>query len=315
MRASGSTVAFFLLRFTRTAHQALGAKGIDMSAAKMLRILLVSSVMAAVCLTATACSPEKTTAARLHGTWYEDVTGQTYEFISDTQLVLPVADANGSNAVTYSVIGSDKISITQGQLIHVIYLTKLDGEELDTRDASAATTNRYFRKLEDTAWAKNRTVVEQGALPALKNFPNIVPDSSITWLSAEPTDTADVWKAWPTSSIQRYAKAWDWAGITRNDTVALAASGTVGSEGFAIDFTRVVPTTQQLAAFESSSGLKVVSGGPYISVGYAGSMKSYPAGAFVYLNGRLLYSLGGGYAVDVQAGPTKNYGFVPGTHQ
>jgi hypothetical protein len=255
------------------------------------------------------------TASRLHGTWYEDVTGQPYEFISDTQLVLPVADSTGSNAVTYSVIGTDKLSMTQGQLIHVIDITKLDGTELDTRDAAASTTNRYFRKLEDTAWAKNRASAEAGALPALKNFPNIVPQAKITWLSAEPTSSADVWKNYPTSSIQRYAKAWDWAGITRNEAASLVASGAAGSEGFAIDFVRVVPSAQQLSTYTGSTGQSAIAGSPYIAVGYAGSMKQYPAGSFVYLNSRLLYSLGGGFAIDVQAGPTAADGFVPGTHQ
>lgn len=285
-----------------------------MSATKTLRMLLVSLLVVVACLGMTGCSPEKRTAAKLHGTWYENLTGQPYDFVSDSQLVLPEVLSNGSNAESYSVIGSDKLSLTQGDLIHVIDITKLTNQELETHDAAADTTNRYFRNLDDTAWAKNRTAIADGALPALKRFPNIAPKPDIMWLSAEPTDTADVWTKWPTSSMQRYAKAWDWAGITRNSAVSLITSGTSDTEGFALDFNRVVPTTQKLSAYESATGQHVIAGSPHIAVGYSDSMKQYPAGTFLYLNSQLLYSLGGGYAIHVYVGPTEADGFAPGTH-
>lgn len=285
-----------------------------MPAAKIPRVLLVSLLLLVVCVSTTACSAEKRTAAKLHGTWYEDLTGQPYQFISDTQLVLPTALSNGSNAVTYSVIGSDKISLTQGELIHVIDITTLNKTELDTHDAVATTNQRYFRNLEDTTWAKNRATVANGALPALRRFPSISPKPDIVWVSAEPTDTADVWKRWPTSSIQRYAKAWDWTGISRNNAAALVTSGTADTEGYAIDFNRSLPTTEQISAYESATGQRVDAGSPHIAVGYSDSMKQYPEGSFIYLNGQLLYSLGEGYAINVRVGPTEADGFAPGTH-
>lgn len=281
--------------------------------AKMVRLLLASAMIATVCVGLVGCSPAKRTASQLHGVWYEDKTGAPYDFISDTQLVLPTPLSNGSNAVAYSVIDGDKISMTQSDVIHVINITKLDDTELDTHDPASATDNKYFRNVEDTAWGKNRAVIANDALIAIKNFPNLTPKPQIVWASAEPTNSADVWKKWPTSSMARYAKAWSWSDITRNEAVSLVTSGTTGAQGFAVDFNRTVPTQQQLASFETSDS-KVSAGSQYIAVGYSDSMSQYPAGTFIYLNSNLLYSLGAGFAINVQVGPTLADGFAPGTH-
>lgn len=285
-----------------------------MPASKRLGILLSLLLVLAVCLITAGCSPAKRTADKLHGLWYEDQTGQPYEFISDTQLVLPSAMSNGSNAVNYSIIGSDRISLSESDVVHIISISKLTKTELDTHDPVAASTTRYFRDIEDTAWAKSRAAVADGALPAIKSFPTITPKADIVWLSAEPTDTADVWKKWPTSSIQRYAKAWSWSDIQRNTASSLVTSGTTGAEAFAIDFNRTVPTQQQISAYESSTGQPVSAGSPHIAVGYSSTFSQYPAGSFLYLNSSLLYSLGNGYAISVNAGPTEQDGFSPGTH-
>jgi len=285
-----------------------------MSASRRLRIVLALSLLVVTCLAATACSPAKRTAEKLHGVWYEDQTGQTYDFISDTQLVLPTTLSNGSNAVNYSVIGSDRISLQQADVVHVISITKLDKNELDTNDPVAASTNKYFRNLEETTWAKNRQAIANGALPALKAFPTITPKPNIVWLSNEPTDSADMWTKWPTSSMARYAKAWTWGDIARNSTASLVTSGTTGSQAFAVDFNRTIPTQQQLDAYQSSTGEKVTAGLAHIAVGYSSDFANYPAGTFIYINSRLLYSLGSGYAISVDVGPTAADGFQPGTH-
>jgi hypothetical protein len=289
-------------------------EGNEMLPAKTPRLLLVVAIALFACLALAGCSAEKQTAAKLHGVWYEDQTGQEYDFISDTQLVLPSPLSNGSNAVSYQIVDGDKISMSQSDVVHVIDITKLDDNELDTHDPAAASDQKYFRSLDDTTWAKNRASIVGNALAALKNFPNITPQSDIVWASSKPTDKADVWVNWPTSSIARYARAWSWSDITRNTAVSLVSSGTTGSEGYAVDFNRTVPTAQQLSAYQSQTGQTVLAGSPHIAVGYSSQMTSYSAGTFVYLNSELLYSLGGGFMINVHVGPTEADGFSPSTH-
>jgi hypothetical protein len=280
------------------------------------RRLVLTAVLVLALVAAAGCtqSASEKTYSKLKGVWYQSVTGSKYDFASETQLVLPDVQANGGNTIDYKILDGTKIALTQNGVTQVSEIKTLDEQTLVTHNPATGEDRTFFRDLKNTDFAKAREKLIAGALAALKRFPTIDPVAKIVWTVTPPSGNIPAWPLWPTSSIARFKTAWSWTDFGRSSD-EITSSGTGADAGYAITFTRSVPTTEQLDAYFAKSGKVVGPGGPLIDVGYSSTVATYPAGTFVYRNDSMIYSLGGGYAIGVKIGETAVQGFSPYTYR
>jgi len=277
-------------------------------------ILVACAVLAViVAVGLVAWNGSHATFSRLKGVWYESTEGLKYDFASETQIVLPSAQSNGSNTVQYSILDNSRLSLTYDGGTQILEIKRLDGQELVTHNPTTGADKTYFRDFNKTALAQARAKMANGALAALKRFPTIDPRPEIVWTVAPPSGNVPPWPTWPTSTIERYKTAWDWNDVRRSQS-DVKISGSGADAGYGVAFQRSVPTTDELAAYYARTGQVVDPGGPLIDVGYSASKAKYPAGTFIYVKGGMLYSLGDGYALGLRIGQTEDRAFAPYTY-
>lgn len=280
------------------------------------RLTWVAALFVLLAVSTTGCSSlnSKMTYSGLKGVWYLTSTGGRYDFVSETRLVMPSVQKDGGNAIAYGILPGNKLELNIGGATQVVDIKKLDANQLVVGDFSGGADRTYVRNLNDTAWFKERAKIADGALSALKRFGQISPSPKIVWIVDPPSGDIQPWPLWSTSSLARYRDAWNWDNIKRSSS-DVKSQGSGDSAGYSVSFRRAVPTTQDVAAYLVKTGQTVEAGGPFVDVGYSLSKAKYPAGAFLYVGGGLLYSLGDGYAMKLKIGPGEAQGFTPYTYR
>jgi hypothetical protein len=266
-----------------------------------------------VAVTAAGCSRAEAkanaTTSKLLGSWYDNKTGGQYRFLTPSVLVIPHAQSEGGNAVTYQIIDGGTLDIATGSEHHVSTISKLTTQTLVLRDPLSNAGQAFYRDPTRTAFARS---LETSAVAALRAFPSTLASSGIVWVAKRPIGKGAGWTNWPPTTIGVYATAWDWGDI-RRDTTPIAVAGGGSLQGFSFGYTRKVPTADALKRYAKDTSVEATAGLGRIDVGYSASKAKYPAGTMVYLPGGLIYSLGDGFAIPVTL-DAKNESFVPLTH-
>jgi hypothetical protein len=279
--------------------------------AAALAVAIALAVPAGGCASASAAQ-----SGQLLGSWFDDVSGSQYRFVSDTVVVVPRQAAWGGNAQTYSLTDG-RLEIVSGTERRVSMVAALTSDRLVLADPITGEQQVLLRHAERTAFAKG---LAEGAVNAAKDAGSITAIPEIAWVAKKPEGDHADWTSWAPSTLDAYAAAWDWTTIERAKGVPVRTSGGGSDMGFAFTMQRVPPTPEELAAAladppasVATSSVEPTAGLSRIDVGYSASKDDYPAGTLVYLPGGLVYSLGSGYAIPVGLDAATR-SFVPLTH-
>lgn len=270
--------------------------------------LLLAALLAASWLS--GCGPKQpTTAEKLMGTWYEGQTGAQYQFLTDSVLVVPHAQANGGNAVMYKLLQGDRLDIDAGASHHVSMIQTLTPQVLALADPLSGTVQPFYRDVTKTAFMRS---IASRAASAAAQIETMTVDPTIVWVAPKPEGKGAEWTAWSPMTLNGYGQAWDWGALKRDSSpVAMAGGG--DSAGYSFSFTRKVPTSQALKGLAADTSIEAIPGKGHIDVGYSASKANYRAGTVVYLPGGLILCLGDGFAVGIDV-DKKTETFVPRTH-
>jgi hypothetical protein len=291
---------------------------------KRTTILTAATVIAALSLAALLPGCGGATAqaapkpASLIGTWFDDLNGTQYRFVSDSIVVVPRELPGGGNALTYSRIGDDRLDILYGTVHRVSMIDTLTADSLVLADPlsdehqllrSDAGTTTFASQLATTA------VEHANALTDVKAVPDI------TWVTEMPADQDPDWTSWSVSTLDAYALEWDWSAVKKAKGAPIVATGGGPNIAFAFTLERKVPTAEELMAARATlpaavanTSVEPTAGLKFIDVGYSAAKADYAAGTLVYINGGLIYSLGDGYAIPVALDYATS-SFVPVTHK
>jgi len=275
-----------------------------MSRAKILAVLVAVALLGGLA----SCGQPPTTADRLLGSWYESHSGAQYVFVSDGVLVVPSAQPGSGNAVSYAVLGSDRLDVKAGGAHRVSIIRTLTSGTLVLADPLSGRTEPFLRDPGRTGYASR---LASGALRHASQVPSLSAESDIVWVAKKP---ATAWaRDWATSTFDVYGTAWDWSGLKRA-RVPVQTAGGGDTLAFSFTLQRKVPSRSALASASPDPSTEPTAGERYIDVGYSASKAVYPAGTLVYLQGGMIYSLGDGYAIAVGL-DRKAKGFFPITHR
>jgi hypothetical protein len=275
-----------------------------MSRARVLAALLA----VALCGGLAGCG-KPAVADQLLGSWYESRTGAQYRFVSRDVLVVPDAQPGSGNAVTYSVVGDDRLDVRAAGSHRVSIIDKLTTATLVLADPLSGRTEPFFRDAAKTTFAAR---LASGALRHASQASSLTAGPDIVWVARKP---AKAWaRDWATSTFDVYATSWDWAALKRT-ALPVKSAGGGDTLAFSFTFARKVPSASALASASAAAdpSSEPTAGRRYIDVGYSASKAAYPAGTLVYLPGGMIYSLGDGYAIAVGL-DSKAEGFFPITH-
>jgi hypothetical protein len=275
----------------------------------MPRTRFLAALLAVVVVTTLAgCSKPPTTADKLLGSWYESRSGSQYRFVSDGVLVVPDAQPGSGNAVSYSLLGNDRLDVRASGSHRVSLIQTLTTQTLILADPLSGCTEPFFRDPGKTVYASR---LWNDALRHASTVPSLTAASDVVWVAKKP---ATAWaRDWATDTFDIYATAWDWSGLKRAKAAVKTAGG---GDTLAFSFTlqRKIPSVSALASAAADPSTEPTAGERYIDVGYSASKADYPAGTLVYLQGGMIYSLGDGYAIAVGL-DRKAKGFYPITHR
>ncbi|MDZ4169951.1 MAG: hypothetical protein U1E26_09915 [Coriobacteriia bacterium] len=293
---------------------------------RFARIALAATLAAGALYALTGCTSraQAEPAASILGTWYDDATGAQYRFISDSLVVVPWKTPGGGNALAYSLDGG-RLDIVFGQEHRVSVVEELESERLVLADPITAERQLLLRAVGDTTFVSE---LATGAERVLREIGAISAAPDIEWASTMPEGDGTEWTAWSPSTLDAYASAWDWSRATWAPEFEVATSGGGETMGMSFTLLRVPPPGEatgdeatdtaeadaEAEAVEPEEYLEEPPGLPYIHVGYSAAKSDYAAGTLVYVDGKLLYHLGEGYAIPVEIDPDTQ-GFRPVTHE
>ena len=286
------------------------------AAAAVLLVLVLGALLSG-CASSTARA--ESPGPSLIGSWFDDVTGTQYRFVSDHVVVVPREIPGGGNGLTYSRVSSDTIDIEYSGVHRVSTIDTLTPELLVLGDPLTDQRQMLYRDAGRTAFASQLATAAVDHASVVGSL-TIAPD--IQWIGDMPTDKSASWTEWSPATLAPYLAEWNWSQIARAKGALIQATGGGTNIAFTFTLVRKVPTGPQLdaaytayqSAHRGDGSTEATAGLKFIDVGYSASKLDYTAGTLVYLPGGLIFSLGDGYAIPVGF-DKKNKAFVPLTHR
>ena len=210
---------------------------------------------AVVLLTLVGCShvqAQSLQTNRLLGTWFDSASGDEYQFISDSILVVPHTQTGGGNAVTYRVFDGNRLDIAAGGSHHVSIIESIGPDALTLADPISGYRQRFYRSMSRTQHIRS---LEASALAAVSDFATLTADPEIIWVAKKPTGKGAEWTDWAPTTLSAYGTAWKWDTLTR-DKIPARTSGGGEAMGYSFGFIREIPTAEQLKACATTRALR-----------------------------------------------------------